>query len=105
MIERVGEPTYEDCTEQQHLRLDLGRTSIEGYATFYPQMGGYSSKAIVCPLADSEGDCCFDVYIWHDGEFPFDGQPPVELHHCSAQQFIDFGETLQNMAMRHGPAR
>jgi len=38
----------------------------------------------------------FDVYVWHDGDFPFTGSNriPTRVHHCCAQQFIRFGETV-----------
>lgn len=40
------------------------------------------------------------MYVWHNGEFPFegrDGEPaisPARLHHCDGQQFVDFGMFL-----------
>lgn len=72
-----------------------------GYACYYPQMGGYVGKAIA--LFDKgwfEDDYgrqggCIDVYVWHDGEFPFsDGASPVVLHHCDPSQFVGFGKWL-----------
>lgn len=64
----------------------------------YPSMGGYGGTCLV-NVDDAEG--CFEAFVWHDGEFPFtavdyDGVPnsPAHLHHCSAQQFIDFGKQV-----------
>jgi hypothetical protein len=64
-------------------------------ACWYPQMGGYSGKAVA--VSDDTG--CVDLYVWHDGEFPFTGDddgpaPPVEVHHCDPEQFIQFGRQL-----------
>jgi len=47
---------------------------------------------------------CIDVWVWHDGDFPFIGRdnwgnetPPRRLHHCSGDQFIKFGEFLETL--------
>ena len=81
---RPTEPTGEQCTARHRFIFD-GRRAV---ACWYPQMGGYCSKAV---LVDHGG--CFQAYVWHDGEFPFgDGRAPRELHHCDPQQFIDLGE-------------
>ena len=43
---------------------------------------------------------CFEAYIWHDGEFPFEGDsgtPPVHIHHCDADQFIEFGKFVAKL--------
>lgn len=87
------EPSYED--------LDANRLGawkgIPTMALWYPQMGGYVGKAV----AVMDGDCV-DVWVWHDGEFPFadddeyrgkDG--PKLLHHCVAEQFVEFGKKLE----------
>ena len=46
-------------------------------------------------------DSCVDLYIWHDGEFPFseedDGRPPYLVHHCDITQFIRFGRALAGL--------
>lgn len=85
--------------------------------TYYPQMGGYAGECVV--TFDRETNSgpdpepgCFSVDVWHDGEFPFTGEKrgrfegdclacgepvveeqvsPSHLHHCSAEQFINFG--------------
>ena len=81
------EPTPVDCTQN----ADLGN----GWqAIWYPQMGGDSG----CAAFRFEDSGCVDIYVWHDGEFPFTGESddrsPVLLHLCDPRQFIRFGETL-----------
>lgn len=87
----VREPTADECS--RHAEIAPGV-----YAIWYPQMGGYHGKAVVS-LSD---DGCFDAYVWHDGEFPFGdkGESPVRIHHCEAQQFIEFGQTIEGMLGR-----
>ena len=69
-------------------------------ALWYPQMGGYVGHALA--VADED---CVDVYVWHDGAFPFDAeghcgwcdrpQSPAKLHFCQPEQFIRFGQALE----------
>lgn len=72
-------------------------------ATFYPQMGGYGGK---CWVDVTEGvGACFDVYVYHDGEFPFAHAPtkePIRLHHCAAQQFRRFADEVETAQGRVG---
>lgn len=102
----VREPTSEECNTNASLE-------VEGYdrafAAWYPQMGGYGSRCIVAywhdEYAEDPADACFDVFVWHDGEFPFSedtdvsrlgyARPPARLHHCRAEQFIRFGQTIE----------
>ena len=84
-------PTNEEVDNHSRVtwKDDNGDFQI-GYACWYPQMGGYSSKCIVHPHENG----CFDAYVWHDGKFPFDetsGRNPAMIHHCVADQFIEFG--------------
>ena len=99
----IKEPTAEQCSAHEKVYEDEQQ---EGFAIWYPQMGGYVGNAIA--LFDKQWieyshgarrGGCIDVLIWHDGEFPFsgegeDGQKPVRLHHCDGEQFIRFGEAL-----------
>lgn len=93
-------PTGKQATAKEEIVLEDGR---KGYCCWYPQMGGYSGIAIVIPAGD-----CFDVLVWHDGEFPFDDDPfdggdkqePVELHHCCAEQFVRFGNEMKEFKAR-----
>lgn len=98
----LNEPTAAECSTTAKVFED-NRTV--GYALWYPQMGGYVGKAVALiakewremPNGDREGGC-IDVYVWHDGEFPFSGEngrEPIKLHHCDPEQFIEFGHTLK----------
>ncbi len=88
------EPTSEQCESHAEIKWtdDNGET-VTGVACWYPQMGGYGGKCVIQP---HDGGC-FDAYVWHDGEFPFNGEDeperkPIMLHHCDASQFIEFGK-------------
>lgn len=97
----VREPTSQECETNSPVG--------PGFAAWYPQMGGYVGKCVIVPdpTEDEFGSGCFDVWVWHDGSFPFseDGPPwdgdtvrsPAKLHHCSARQFIQFGETVERL--------
>ncbi len=88
-------PTAEQCTSNEQV---FETEQHIGYAIWYPQMGGYFGKAVVVVARDSAPDDCFNVYVWHTGEFAFgDGGTPVRIHHCNAAQFIEFGETVMAM--------
>ncbi len=93
------EPTAEQCNQNAQVEDFEGRRA---YACWYPQMGGYGSRAVVLPgdppdaYDDDPMPPCFEAYVWHDGEFPFSdadaGRTPAHLHHCSAAQFVAFGQ-------------
>lgn len=88
----LTEPTSEQCFNKQCINLGDGRTA---YACWYPQMGGYVAHALA--IRDQG---CTDVYVWHDGDFPFStdhfgvDHNPRKLHHCDGQQFVAFGQFL-----------
>lgn len=83
------EPTAEQCSQEATICED--EESI-AFACWYPQMGGYAGKAIV---ETQKSDSCFDVFVWHDGEWPFhEGEPPTPMHHCCPEQFIEFGKLV-----------
>jgi hypothetical protein len=82
----IKEPTPEQCECGEEVALPNGG---KGKALWYPQMGGYVGRCVVVPSAS-----CFDVYVWHDGEFPFEGESPVRLHHCNPEQFVRFGQEV-----------
>jgi hypothetical protein len=95
------EPTPDQCELGERIEHD-GRVY---FATWYPQMGGYGSRCLVetygdTMLRDNDPDGCFDVWVWHDGAWPFTdddddrGRKPAHLHHCSPEQFVDFGVTV-----------
>ena len=96
----MKDPTSKHCSNRDVVFEDEYKI---GYACWYPQMGGYVGKCVA--LFDkgwkeygnnSAQGGCVDVFVWHDGEFPFSENDgiPHELHHCSPKQFIDFGKFL-----------
>ena len=99
MPEVFPEPTAAQCDTHADMSVG-GRRAVATW--LYPKMGGYAAKCWVVPRDVSPG--CFDVWIWHNGQFPFTGndmairplahddRPPVVLHHCDPEQFVAFGE-------------
>ncbi len=90
MMSHPKEPTADECDAKSRLP-DFG--SDKAYAIWYPQMGGYVSKAVVVFCDDG----CFGAYVWHDGDFPFSDESPTYLHHCCAEKFIEFGKSVKDM--------
>lgn len=89
-------PTADECNKNEVLYED---EDVIYRACWYPQMGGYVAAAVIAFPPGVENPC-FDVYVWHDGEFPFNpvtepNMEPTFLHHCNPQQFIDFGKFVQ----------
>jgi len=78
----IKEPTNYQCSASELVYEDA---NFYGYAMWHPQMGGYVAKCVV--LMDKSwhstgglhnGDVigavnggCIDMYVWHNGEFPF----------------------------------
>lgn len=94
----IKEPTSEECNE--NIKVYENKDSI-GFALWYPQMGGYIGKCVAVLDKNNMEESCVDCYIWHDGEFPFSDddevdRKPIFIHHCSADQFIDFGTEINN---------
>lgn len=90
------EPTSDECT---------GRAKVGEHATafWFPQMGGYTARAVavVDPV-----DCCIDVWVWHNGEFPFTGESclgcgfprsPMRIHATSGFDWIRMGEFFDEL--------
>jgi len=95
----MEEPTSDQCSNKDV--VFEGNNEV-GIACWYPQMGGYTGKAVAVfdkqwEEYDNGTRCggCVDVYVWHDGEFPFGDGEPRKIHHCSGGQFIDFGEFIE----------
>ena len=104
----IQQPTAEQCSTHEKVWEDEYQV---GYAIWYPQMGGYVGKAIAlfdkgwCDLpSGARIGGCFDVLVWHDGEFPFDEGEPRHIHHCDPEQFIDFGKKIEELNERHRAA-
>lgn len=93
-------PTAEECEKKEPVswQNEIGRT-FRGFACWYPQMSGSVARCVVLVGVDFDVDGLpggFDAFIWHDGEFPFaEDRHPIKLHHCSATQFVEFGNTVQ----------
>jgi hypothetical protein len=97
----MREPTHEECTKHAQVQLT---DELGGWASWYPQMGGYVSHCVV--VVD---DTCVDVYVWHNGDFPFTGndgwgeaQSPALIHHCDGEQFVRFGEFVAQLQREAG---
>lgn len=90
------EPTPTQVATNERVVLKDGQVAV---AAWYPQMGGYCGRCwiVFYPGDEKPGEHCFDVFVWHDGEFPFGDHAPVELHHCNPAQFIQFGELARDV--------
>lgn len=91
------EPTGEDCADLKEVWRD-GREVA--HALWFPQMGGYWGKAVAVFSKCNVGQCSnIDVYVWHDGDFPFteSGRSPRCIHFCNPDQFINFGHELKDL--------
>ncbi len=100
---RIKEPTAEQCTQNEKV---FENDDTIGYAIWFPQMGGYVGKSVA--LFDkswkenengSSEKGCIDIYVWHNGTFPFGDEEdnPREIHLCDPEQFIDFGKKLSDL--------
>lgn len=88
----IREPTAEECEANALIAETAEQVA---YAIWYPQMGGYVAKAVVAFFKDDKNNRCFDVSVWHTGTWPFaDCESGNNLHHCDAEQFIEFGKTV-----------
>jgi len=68
---------------------------VKHTAIWYPQMGGYRGK---CWVSKHEESGCFDVHVFHDGDYPFDDESerdPITTHYCDADQLIEFAERVK----------
>lgn len=103
MTDHPPEPTAAQCSAAADLPPFNGQPCM---ACWYPQMGGYVGRCVVCGPHPGEDISCVDVYVWHDGEFPFRGDDPIGwegdkrkpayVHHCDVEQFINFGRLVMD---------
>lgn len=93
LINNIKVPTSEQITANAKVAEDEHEVA---FACWYPQMGGYVGKCVVIFSKKSDDDRppCFTALVWHDGEFPFGDRDPSVIHHCSAKQFVEFGELV-----------
>jgi hypothetical protein len=85
-------PTAEECNT--HAEVD------GGWAFWWPQMGGYVARAIAKVVK-----CHVDVWVWHDGEFPFTGEchscgldrSPVHIHMDDGFEWVALGTFLNRL--------
>lgn len=92
-------PTGEQCGKESELPAPEG---FRRFAIWYPQMGGYVGRCVV-QFDTRDDNTCFDAFVWHDGEFPFHDLNPAIVHHCDADQFVEFGEAVKRM--QQAPAK
>jgi hypothetical protein len=103
VMAEIRQPTGDECTS--HAGITVGERV--GYACWWPQIGGYWGKALALP----DEDDCIDVFVWHDGDFPFDGhcqhcrvdRSPVVLHVCDPGHFVRFGQFLNSLTEEETP--
>lgn len=94
------------------LRLDTPEGTI-AYGLRHPQWGGYGAVSVV-EFAQQTGtysvsrsgqaigrNGCFDVHVWHDGEFPIADGEPHRYHYCDATQLVDFGLGVLALQAEH----
>ena len=107
----IKQPTADQCTNHEKVGEDNQNIA---YAMWYPQMGGYVAMSVAVidkewthNGAGSSIGGCIEMYVWHDGSFPFneddsDDRQPAHLHHCDAEQFIRFGQKLHELNQAQG---
>lgn len=103
----LNEPTPEECSKKSKV---LDTDCHIGYACWFPQMGGYAGKCVAVfdkqriqhENGSAEGGC-IELYVWHDGEFPFteEAGEPKHIHICSPEEFITFGKFLSKVNTRN----
>lgn len=103
----IKKVTAQQCSTNEIVELEVVGIPNEraaytriGIAFWHPQWGGYGAHAVMvpsnCPSGPNDAamaeecppeEMCFDVYVWHNGEFPYDGdKPPREYHYCQSAQ-------------------
>ena len=83
-------PTADEIRNESIVNFD----GLDYKAFWFPQLGGYCGKAWL-DVRDENNNDCFDVYLYHDGAFPFDDKDPVNLHFCDVDQIKDFYKFVQ----------
>lgn len=86
------QPTAEECGS--YAEVDGGR------AFWWPQMGGYVARAVA-----RVDKCHVEVWVWHDGQFPFSGdctscgwtREPVHIHMDDGFEWVALGTFLNRL--------
>lgn len=103
MTNEPEQPTAEQCNKRALVAEDEDEVR---FATWHPQWGGYTGKCIVQigkmtnNIGDSDYPGCFEVWNWHDGEFPSKDYVD-EKHYCSPEQLIRFGVEILEKMMKY----
>lgn len=75
------------------------------FELWHPQWGGYCAPCVVefhkPSVHDDRGLPCFDVYEWHDGEFPTEALHN-RRHYCSPEQVIRWGLEIAAAMKQNG---
>jgi len=100
MSETEHEELSQKCSDNVIEKTDRGHRLF----LWHPQWGGYVGHAIV-EFDEHTGDAdggpgCFELAVNHDGEFPTDF-PRVQVHCCSAAQYMRFGLKILEAQVRH----
>jgi hypothetical protein len=93
MTEHPPKPTPAQCAA--HATLSPSEYGRQRFAAWHPQWGGYTAPCVVeyGPSAHTPRfETCFDVWVWHDGEFVSDS--PRRFHYCDPGQLIAFGKLV-----------
>jgi hypothetical protein len=87
-------PTTGECEASTVVEwVDKQGYKRTGVAAFTPQVGGYPGA---CVIELFLGNKCFNVWVWHDGEFPTgELDQPVSLHFCDVAQFETFAREVK----------
>lgn len=98
-MSKLTQPTSEQCSDNSLILEDHDRMI---FAAWHPQWGGYSGKCLIefgKISGDSAGEAgCFDVFNFHDGEFPREDHL-THIHYCCAEQLIEFGIKILELQM------
>jgi len=98
--------TRDDCKVAQTCIIGKASTDyVDGEGalwTWLPQVGGYTAPCRVWTAVPGDLDSCFEVSVYHDGEFP-SGEVEATLHFCSVEQLERFAKTVRGYLGEEGP--
>lgn len=95
------QPTSEQCSA--NAVVDENEDFVR-FAAWHPQWGGYVGKCIVeigkTTNSSDDSPGCYEVWNWHDGEFPSDNYVDHK-HYCSPEQLILFAVEIMEKAAQY----